>query len=49
MKPKMIIPMLVCRDPASEIEFCKHSFDAVELSRREGQNGSIVHATLKIG
>jgi PhnB protein len=49
MRPKMIIPMLVCRDPAVEIEFCKHSFDAVELSRREGQDGTIVHATLRIG
>lgn len=27
---------------------CKHSFDAVELSRREGQNGTIVHATMRI-
>lgn len=49
MKPKMIIPMLVCRDPAAEIAFCRHAFDAVELSRREGQNGTVVHATLKIG
>lgn len=41
--------MLVCRDPASEIEFCKHTFDAIELSRREGQDGTVVHATLRIG
>lgn len=41
--------MLVCRDPAAEIEFCKHSFDAIELSRREGQDGAIVHATMRIG
>ncbi len=40
--------MLVCRDPEAEIEFCKHSFDAVELSRREGKDGSVVHATLRI-
>jgi PhnB protein len=41
--------MLVCRNPAVEIEFCKYSFDAVELSRHEGQHGNIVHATLRIG
>ena len=49
MKPNMIIPMLVCRDAAVEIDFCKHSFDAVELSCRKAQNGSVVHATLQIG
>ena len=49
MKPNMIIPMLVCRDAAVEIDFCKHSFDAVELSCRKAQNGSVVHATLRIG
>lgn len=49
MNPQMIIPMLVCRDPVAEIEFCKHSFDAVELSRREDQGGRVVHATLRVG
>jgi PhnB protein len=49
MKPRMIIPMLVCRDAEAEINFCKHSFDAVELSCRKAPNGSVVHATLKIG
>jgi PhnB protein len=45
---KMIIPMLVCRDAASEIDFCKAAFGAVELSRRSAQDGDVVHATLKI-
>jgi len=44
----MIIPMLVCRDAASEIDFCKAAFGAVELSRRSAQDGDVVHATLKI-
>jgi PhnB protein len=45
----MLIPMLVCRDGASEIDFCKTAFGAVELSRRPGPDGTVVHATLRIG
>jgi PhnB protein len=41
--------MLICRDGASEIEFCKSAFGAVELSRRAGEGGIVVHATLAIG
>ena len=48
MKPRLIIPMLVCRDAAAEIGFCRHAFGAVELSRRETEDGSVVHATLEI-
>lgn len=48
MKPKMLIPMLVCRDPAAEIDFCVAAFGAVELSRRTATEGSVVHATLMI-
>jgi PhnB protein len=44
-----IIPMLVCLDAASEIEFCKRAFGAVERSRRSGPGGTVVHATLTIG
>jgi PhnB protein len=40
--------MLVCRDAAAEIDFCQRAFGAVELSRREAEDGSVVHATLKI-
>lgn len=48
MKPKMIIPMLICRNASKEIDFCVEAFDAVELSRREAKDGNVVHATLKI-
>ena len=40
--------MLVCRDAAAEIDFCQRAFGAVTLSRREEENGQVVHATLKI-
>ena len=46
---RAVIPMLVCRDAASQIDFCKSAFDAVELSRRVGSDGTVVHATLTIG
>jgi PhnB protein len=45
----LAIPMLVCRDAASEIDFCKTAFGAVELSRRANPDGTVVHATLKLG
>lgn len=48
MKPKMIIAMLICRNPGAEIDFCRAAFDAVELSRREAEDGSVLHATLMI-
>ena len=44
-----VIPMLVCLDAAAEIDFCKAAFGAVELARRSGTDGSVVHATLSIG
>jgi PhnB protein len=45
----IIIPRLVCRDPAAEIDFCVRAFDAVELNRRPGPDGSVAHALLTIG
>lgn len=45
----LVIPMLVCRDAASEVEFCKTAFGAEELARRPGRDGTVVHATLTIG
>jgi PhnB protein len=45
---RAVIPMLVCVDAASEIEFCKSAFRAVERSRRVGPGGAVVHATLTI-
>lgn len=48
-KMTFAIPMLVCRDAAAEIDFCQRAFDAIELSRRAAHDGSVMHATLKIG
>jgi PhnB protein len=48
MKPKLIIPMLVCRDAAAEVTFCETAFGAEVLSRRTGLDGSTVHALLQI-
>jgi len=45
----VVMPMLVCRDAAAELEFCKATFDAVELVRRPGPDGSVAHAALTIG
>jgi uncharacterized glyoxalase superfamily protein PhnB len=49
MSTQLIIPMLVCRDASAEIEFCRAAFGAVELSRRTGQDGSVLHAALRVG
>jgi PhnB protein len=46
---QLVIPMLVCRDGASQIEFCKSVFGAVELSRRSDPDNTVIHATLRIG
>ena len=43
------MPRLICRDPASEIHFCVHAFEATELNRRPGHDGSVAHALLQIG
>jgi PhnB protein len=45
----IIIPRLVCRDPASEVDFCVRAFEAVELNKRPGPDGRLAHALLKIG
>jgi PhnB protein len=44
-----VIPMLVCRDVSAEIDFCKTTLGAVELGRRPGPDGTVVHALLTIG
>ena len=46
---RAVIPMLVCRDAAKQIEFCKTVFGAVEQSRRSTPDGTVVHATLSVG
>jgi PhnB protein len=45
----VVMPMLVCRDPAAEIDFCKTTFGALELLRRPGPDGTVAHAALTIG
>jgi PhnB protein len=45
----VMIPMLVCREVAAEIDFCKTTFGALELGRRPGPDGNVVHALLTIG
>jgi PhnB protein len=45
----VVIPRLVCRDPASAIDFCASTFDAIELVRRPGPDGSVAHALMTIG
>ena len=44
----VVMPMLVCRDPSAEIEFCKTTFGAEELGRRPGPDGTVAHALLTI-
>lgn len=45
----VVIPRLFCRDVAAEIDFCRNTFDAVELGRRPGPDGAIAHGLLTIG
>jgi PhnB protein len=45
----VVMPMLVCRDPAAEIDFCKTTFGAEERVRRSGPDGSVAHALVTIG
>jgi PhnB protein len=45
----VVIPRLVCRDPAAAIEFCVKTFDAVDLGGRPGLDGRVAHALLTIG
>ena len=43
-----VMAMLVCRDAAAEIEFCKVTFGASELNVRPGPDGRVTHALLSI-
>ena len=45
----VVIPRLFCRDPGAEIDFCKTTFDAVELRRRNDAKGNVAHALITIG
>ena len=43
-----VLPMLVCRDVSTEIDFCKITFNALEIVRRPGPDGKAAHAALTI-
>ena len=45
----VLIPRLVCRDPAAAIDFYVSTFGAVERVRRPGPEGTVAHAMLTIG
>src|SRR6185503_19564978 len=45
----VVIPRLFCRDVAAEIDFCKGTFEAVDVNSRPGPDGRVAHALLTIG
>src|SRR6266516_4815303 len=45
----VVRPVLVCRDVAAAIDFCKTALGAVELGRRPGPDGTVAHALMTIG
>lgn len=44
----VVIPRLVCRDPAAAVDFCVNALGAVELGSRPGPDGRLAHALLTI-
>jgi PhnB protein len=42
------MPRLFCRDAAAEMDFCRQTFDAVELNRRSGSDGNVAHGLMSI-
>lgn len=44
-----LTPHLICAGAADAIEFYKKAFNAVELSRLPGPQGTVMHAMLRIG
>jgi PhnB protein len=45
----VVIPRLVCRDPAAAVDFIVNTFEAVSLNERPGPDGTLAHALLSIG
>ena|SRR5687767_14354656 len=45
----VVIPRLVCQDPAAEIAFCMRTFGAPDPGGRPGPDGKVAHALLTIG
>jgi PhnB protein len=44
-----VIPRLVCRDAAREVDFCVRTFDAIAVNQRRDAAGAVVHALLTLG
>jgi len=44
-----VTPHLIVKGAAQAIEFYKRAFDATEVSRMPGPDGSVMHAAIKIG
>jgi PhnB protein len=47
--PVELIPYLCAKNAAGAMDFYKKAFDAKEMFRLEGKDGSIGHATMEIG
>ena len=43
-----VFPMLVCRSPEAEMNFCAAAFGAIEQVRRAGPDGSPIHIAMRI-
>lgn len=43
-----VFPMLVCKSPEAEMNFCASAFSAVEQVRRAGPDGSPIHIAMRI-
>ena len=43
-----VFPMLVCRSPEAEMNFCASAFGAVEQARRPGRDGTPIHIAMRI-
>ena len=43
-----VFPMLVCRNPEAQMDFCAAAFGAVEQVRRPGPDGSAIHIAMRI-
>jgi hypothetical protein len=44
----VVIPRLFCRDPGAEIDFCKTTFDAAELGRRNDAKGNVAQRMARL-
>jgi PhnB protein len=47
-RARSLAPHLVCDGAAAAIEFYKRAFGAVEIARLAGENGKLMHASLRI-